>query len=152
MICSQSASIDRDTNQVSFSDVVESFAVVKGDAPPPAKLKLIPLVFRVMAAWIKDENDPPEQKYEYHLTVVPPKAEETIVAKFEFVFKTIIQRINTNPLPLPQSCEPGILWLHSKLRRVGEQEWIAQQSFPIIVNQIEIEVELIKAEQSGTIA
>ncbi len=140
IICSESGSEDAQTGLVSHYHVIEKLRVVDfAQLQRQGAAVLVPTnMFRATAVWMRTEDDPPEQEFEFETAFyMPPDGEELVVQKGRFFFtpeKPLYRMMvsgQSSPLPAP-----GLLRVENRVRRVGAKEWI-RQDFPIIVETIE---------------
>lgn len=136
IICSESGAVDGATNLVSHFSVLEQISFrrrpdeEKLEDRPPALFKC-----RVVAVWLKTEDDVVGRDYESQIVLVsPPEGKETIVGQQHFTFASDkwLQRFIADlvgPFPATGS---GTLWIKHRIRMVGDAEWMTQE-FPIVV-------------------
>jgi len=137
MMLSKSGTFDQTTNAASFFDVVEiiSVSLTPTDAEgKPIASKIIPFVFRFVNTWIKDEHDDSEQEFESYAICKSPSG----VMVFEcptssFRFTGQFHRMFVTDLTLQGFPELGSYEIRAKIRKAGEEEWLAEQTFPFIV-------------------
>ena len=136
IICSESGAIDETTNLVSHFSVLEQITFRR--RPDQEKLADRPLALfrcRVVAVWMKTDDDVIDRDYESQVVLVaPPEGRETIVGeqRFRFAADKRLQRFIADlggPFPAKGS---GTLWIKHRIRMVGHAEWMTQE-FPIVV-------------------
>ncbi|HKI33848.1 MAG TPA: hypothetical protein VKA46_18490 [Gemmataceae bacterium] len=135
LLCSQSGAIDETSNAISFFNLIEE---VKRFKIPKKHLASAfrPLAMRVVACWMNADGDAPGQVFEAQFAAkYPNKGEELpdeyIFSTPAFSFKTVYHRLIAPVVELPPFAGPGILWIECRVRRQGEQDWLAKQEYPI---------------------
>ena len=139
IICAQSMTQDKDTNLVSFFTVIERVTMKlpplgqATPAPPAAHDSLARDVtaFKVMAAWVREQDDNGEFEHEFSVVV---DGEEKPHGRRPFVFgeDKWMQRFVLLMHGLPAPSTSGIVSVKSKVRRHGSNEWLSQE-YPILV-------------------
>lgn len=135
IICSESGAVDESRGLASHFSVLEQITFQR--RPAQEKLQDRPALFRcrVVAVWMKTDEDIPRQEFQSQLAFVsPPAGKEIIVGENRFAFapdkafyRFVMQLVG--PLPVEGA---GILWVQHRVRRVGEEEWLTQE-FPIVI-------------------
>ncbi len=148
IMCSMMSSVDETSKLVSLFNIVEAFDVdrlpenpepsqaASGEAGGEAAASSGP-VFRVFCVWIKDETDGPDDQFECQIALVAPDGIELARANKSFsfgepFFYRVTVRKATLPLVIPGL---GIYRWEGRLRRAGEVEWSARQSFPFVIRE-----------------
>lgn len=128
ILCSESGSQDASTNLVSHFQVIETMQI----SPIPesdAKVLVVPAVsFRMTAVWMKKPEDPEGQEYDFETVFyLPPDGEELIVqtGKFAFDGGKLLYRMIVIGLGPPFK-GAGLFRVESRIRAVGQQEWLTQ--------------------------
>lgn len=139
IICCESGAEDRFTGVLSHFNVFEKFLVWKsneGKAPelPERGMSTTLQRMRVISVWMKSDDDPDDAEFEYSVEVTLPndEANTTVVNSGKFSFTKPLHRMVINFIGKPNVTRPGVLWLESKVRRIGTDSWISQR-YPIIV-------------------
>jgi hypothetical protein len=138
IICSQTGALDQYTNGISIFNVIES---IKGsEIKPPSEGGVVfikPLSMRIVAAWLREEADGPEQEFEAHLDVHAPNSNDLIAhVQFPlFKFTASVHRLVVPELAFAPTTDlgPGLLRFECKIRRVGETEWLSCQEYVVLV-------------------
>ena len=132
---SQSGSVDKYTNRVTVTDVIEVIQVRRGPADgsqPPGHQSGRP--YRLVAVWMKEEGDNPEDDFEQQVVCIDPNGNEFFASPVsQFRFATIFYRLESPRVDLPGFPELGVYVIEARRSRVGQQEWQARQSFPFVV-------------------
>ena len=137
ILCSESGSLDAQSNLVSHYQVIEQFQVAQ---IPESVLRsgqpvIVPqLKIRITAVWMRELEDSPEEPFEGEvLFYLPPDGKELVVHKATFSFgegklyRFIVVALGP---PFPGA---GVLRVVARVRRSGEEAWLAQQEYPILV-------------------
>ena len=138
IVCSESGAEDTLTRLLSLFNVIEKIQIKNlPSAPPPGERLLVPtLTIRTTAVWMKTENDVPDQEYEFQTVFCfPPDGRETVIQEGRLFFNADmpfarLATIVTSP-PFPG---PGLFRVLNRIRRVGTQEWLAQD-YPIVIER-----------------
>ncbi len=142
IVCHQTGMEDRETGLISLFFLIEKLQVTQLPLPPSGQVMLIPqLLFRVVAAWMRNPDDAPDQEYDWEmlLTYPPGGPAPTLLlgtGRFRFDLNRPLHRFTANvqgQLPLGP---PGLLVAESKVRRVGEADW-QSQTYPIIIEPLQ---------------
>jgi hypothetical protein len=141
IVCSLLGSIDQYTNAPSCFNIVESINIedtlgtAAGRAAPDPDED--PLVLRVLATWLREPDEPDDRKYECELLVLLKDSKGTqplAAVQFDpFLFTAPFYRCTVPQLPLPHMPGPGLMTIETRIRPIGTEEWVARQSFPILV-------------------
>jgi hypothetical protein len=137
IVCSQHGSIDVYTNGVSCFNIFEQVEI----APPAPAGRGQPLFVRVLATWLLGPNDSPDQEFDcevrlLHLTDKEPQ--ELGTAQFQpFKFSIPFYRCTVPAFFVPDVTDPGLFVFECRIRPVGQEEWAAAQTFPILLNKTE---------------
>lgn len=142
---SRSGSVDQFKNRLSCFEAVETVDVFKNTPEEiqqtlSGKSRRARDKFWLVSTWMKDEGDTAEAVFEFQLTCIGPDGNNFIegeVVKFSFPPDISFHRITVPELEIPGYPVVGLYTFHAKLRRDGEQEWIAEQQYPFIVRQLE---------------
>lgn len=137
LICSESGATDETTRLTSFFNLVEKLQVMRLELTPGQThvIHLPPL--RLSAYWMKEETDAPETRFEVQfIGVFPNNPPEIELARGEFQFNGPFQRFNVTGLQLTQFFGPGILRIEARLRRVGDEAWLARMNYPILLEEL----------------
>ena len=136
IICSESGAIDEATNLVSHFSVLEQITFRR--RPDEEKLADRPLALfrcRVVAVWMKTDDDVIDRDYESQVVLVdPPEGKETIVGeqRFRFAADKRLQRFIADLVGHFPAEGSGTLWIKHRIRMVGHAEWMTQE-FPIVI-------------------
>ena len=140
MVCSRSGSIDEASNQVSAFNIIESFKIFRKPVKRLDDLthkQIASGLVRIVTVWIKEESDSADQVFE--VSVIgrfPPMGQEVSFGNLQFSFTNQLQRVVLNDLLLAQFWGPGVLKFEARIRRVGEEQWLNAQTFPIILEEV----------------
>ena len=138
MVFSQSGAVDQATNSISFFNVIEGIegrAHMDGQPVPPGAS--LGLNARLAAVWMKEEGDTPDVSFDGDITCTAPSGAPVFVgmlAPFSFAADIHFHRITVQDLRLPGMNETGTYIIEARLRRTGQTEWIARQTFPFRVS------------------
>lgn len=138
IICASSVVTDEVTKFVSLFNVIEAFIVATSDDPNVAAIPLPPgagpSAFKVVAAWIREDGDSPNVPFECQIALVSPEGRDVFFSQpTPFNFVTNFFRLTTSEIRLPGFPSLGLFRMEGRVRRVGETEWLARQSFPLLV-------------------
>lgn len=135
IVCSESAAIDQDTNRASLFNVVEGLQVTVVPKPSGEGVAFVKtLDFRGIAVWMRNEDDDPEDEYEFELAArAPGDADENVFGDGKFKFTKRLHRFNVLIGVHKPWTESGMFVFTSRIRRVGTSEWLSQE-FPILVD------------------
>jgi hypothetical protein len=146
MLCSESGSIDRDTNRMSHFNVVDQLTTtVQHSAPQPANDKRIPAFLigsfklQVVSVWARESGDDPEAEYEMEFSVKRPeddKPQNPVQSTFRFSGSVHRLVINLEIAQRPQPVS-GDFAFESRLRKKGSKTWLTQ-SYALPVDVVEI--------------
>lgn len=152
IICSESGVIDQSRNLASHFSVLEKITFQR--RPVQERLEDRTAIFRcrVVAVWMKTDEDTPGQEFEAQLVFVsPPNGREIIVAETgRFAFapdKTFSRFVMQLAGPLPAE-GAGILWVKHRIRVVGDEEWMTQE-FPIVIVEESADEETAEHDTRG---
>jgi len=114
-------------------DVVETFHVIDRSEHPPhpfsAKYQ------RVVAVWLRQENDSPSDLFQGQIVCLAPDGTELAIGEVDdFTFSEPVYRWNTTLL-LPGLTQKGVYVIEARLRRLGEQDWTERQAFSFLVQE-----------------
>ncbi|OGQ82489.1 MAG: hypothetical protein A3F90_08870 [Deltaproteobacteria bacterium RIFCSPLOWO2_12_FULL_60_19] len=137
IICSQGGSEDKNTGLVSLFNVVEKIQII--ESPPPASGQQPPPktpTFRTLAVWMRADSDKPEDEFEFEVALsVPPTDREIVGGTGRFSFTKPLHRFFLDFFGLPIE-GPGTLLVESRIRKVGDKEWL-RQSYPIFLERVQ---------------
>src|SRR5260370_30571750 len=92
---------------------------------------------RVVAAWMRDDTDEPSQRFEVQTVVhFPGSPNEVVAATGEFTLDDPINRVILEDLQFSHFAAPGVMRIEGRIRRVGDQDWAASQSYFIILREV----------------
>jgi hypothetical protein len=145
LLCSQSYAVDRESNQISFFNLIEEVKIVKrpddSDATDKQAVAHKHISMRIVSAWMKADDDSPDQVFEVEVAIKLPKEsgghEETVISRPTLSFTKPFHRLLANEFSIPGVEAPGILWFECRIRRAGEKEWLARQEYPILLTPVE---------------
>ena len=134
IVCSESYSLDQETNLISIFHIVESlhFTPASQESPPPQlPLNVSPIVannLSCVAIWTRDSVDGSDVNYEARWEVhIPGKTEPNVIPQHVFQFtrtnQRFILRLQVNPI-----AQSGMLRIVNKIRRAGATEWQEQST------------------------
>jgi hypothetical protein len=151
LICSTSGAHDQFGGGASAFGILEVLTGNETQRQPDGTLIATPLSMRIMATWLKDEDDDQKQFFETVFFVfLPGKEAEYIRAEFPpFLFESSVRRFVAAKVEFPYNVDmdSGIMRVECRIRRQGENEWINRQQYLIVVNNKTKEsVEPTKAE------
>ena len=138
IICHQMGTEDRETGLISLFFFIEKMQVTQLAIPPGAPVVIVPQQpFRVIATWMRNPHESPDQEYEWEMALnFPPGGPIPTfrlgAGRFKFEPNRPLHRFTVTvqgPLPLGP---PGLLEAESKVRRVGDIDW-QSQSYPIVI-------------------
>jgi hypothetical protein len=136
LILSRSGAIDQTKNTASFFHVVETVTV--SPAPPdatPQEGRARPQHhFFLVAVFLREEGDAPDQEFESQTMCLLPSGDtffESAVTSFRF--SSPFHRLYVPDLTLHGYPALGLYELKARLRRAGEQQWHSEQTFPFLV-------------------
>lgn len=152
ILCSQAGVEDKTTRLLSHFNVLEriSVAIARPQERDAVRQPLLHYFFRLVAVWLREEDDQEMVTYEAEIAIRPPVGDETIIGKTEFTFgQGKFHRLYLNA-PFPESITPGLLRMECRIRPVNSQEDWIRQSYPIIIDAVESsEVEGTEGQQSA---
>jgi hypothetical protein len=134
IICSESGAEDVRTGIVSHFQVVEKIQVTllpleTGGLPVSQVISL-----RMTAVWMKSPDDIFDQEYELETAFyLPPDDTMRVVQTGRFSFGPDAPLFRSVAFgPCPTFVASGLFRVESRIRRVGDQEWL-RQDYPILV-------------------
>ncbi|MCZ6688640.1 MAG: hypothetical protein O7H41_03455 [Planctomycetota bacterium] len=137
ILCCESYAVDSQTGKLSIFNLLEQIIRTKESSPKSGRDVPRPaLSFVGMAAWGREENDDPNNEYEFDLRIHRPGEGEVIVAragKFMFAplpklaYRFIVHMLNTDFWQ-----ESGEFRFESRIREIGSTEWLSQH-YPVSV-------------------
>lgn len=134
IICSESGSQDLNTGLVSHFQVIETIQISQIPIPAGAPVAVPALMFRATAVWMRNDDDPPDQEYEFETAFYPPPlGAEQIVQQGRFVFeagKPLYRMIVMGQGPPFDGA--GLFRIESRIRVAGQEGWL-RQDYPIPV-------------------
>jgi hypothetical protein len=137
MICASSGALDQYTNTMSLYRVIESVRLRAIQPQPGSLVILSPLSMLIVAAWVKEPQDEPEQTFEAEIGGFMPGNEgELFSTSFPpFKFETPVHRLIVPELKIPPTlpASSGLLRFESRIRRAGETEWRWRQEYVIFM-------------------
>lgn len=145
VVCSESISQDRETNKLSIFSIIERLNLRIGEKPDgtPEKIAITAFRGRLTAVWMfnpGEVNIPFEHEVAF---LLPPNGEELLGPKTDFLLREGFQfyRFITPLVGFPAILKSGTLNLVSRVRRVGDSDWISQ-SCPVFVSVNEPSTEM----------
>jgi hypothetical protein len=138
ILCSESGTEDKQTGLLSFFHVIEKIQIISvPEADEQGRVFLTSQRIRVVAVWMRGEEDSPTQEFEYQtVLVLPPYHKEIPSGYGRFVFSKPLHRFTVSDLGPLLFEGPGIMRAESRLRKLGEQTWL-KQDYPIIVEEFQ---------------
>jgi hypothetical protein len=137
IVCARSFSEDRSTGLVSFFHVVEGIGIAEipqaGESSIPRDIGEL----RVIAAWMKGDEDSSPDEFEHQLVFHLPGASDpitTIIVRFRFAMAIHRFGFSTGAV-FATFKAPGLVRIESRVRKVGSEAWLSQ-SFPIRVTPV----------------
>lgn len=133
IICSQSGSDDRFTGLLSLFNVIDRIRIARrSEHIGGASLSTTPR-FRVTASWLREDPDK-SREFEYEvLALLPPTGSEFTLRKGTFIFNRPFKRLTAKIIkPIP--FEEGVLTVQCRVRLLGENQWIVQET-PIVIER-----------------
>lgn len=144
IIYSGSGSIDSISNRVNLFDLIEVIEVQKVEEKP--KLDSVQpeqkkgKTHRVVAAWIKELTDSPDDIFECQIVCLDPNGTELMKTELNsFKFEMPFHRVILPDVTIPGFMTTGNHFFESRLRRHGQTEWAAIQRFPFLVRDKKVE-------------
>lgn len=148
IICSQSTAIDQDSNSLSIFNVMEGISIHLGNEHPQQAEDFKPgnvlntLNFRVVAVWMREENDSPKDEYDYEFYIHPPGEAEKEMSKGTFHFTSVFQRFQMHVFRDRPWQASGMLKVICKIRKRAteankkhpQQTYQQEYAFPVTVN------------------
>lgn len=133
LVCSESFSLDRDTGIISVFKLLERVAIVTRHEG----MREYPLKLCAIAAWSSEPEDQSE-RFEAALRIVNPNGEEKVLpVSAPFSFEKELHRIIVNltiGLDARTTISDGLLQLQSRIRKVGESDWIESMVYPVRID------------------
>ena len=151
IICAESSSVDQEMNRLSIFNVVDGVTIIvrDGDSDAPSQPEFNPLIalnslnFRVIAVWMRGEDDDPKHEYNYEFWIEPPGEPETQIGEGTFKFTTPVYRIQLHVLRGNPWLQTGNVKVTSKIRRHVEADRKHRQQvyhqdfwFPVTVSHV----------------
>lgn len=137
IICSESGSIDSETQKVSIVNVVESIQITRVTDLPQGAMSVHRAIMqlRVISVWMKDATDKEDDVFQSQFVLNFPQhpAEIVISEVLEFSFSKPLWRTVIQNLFVPGFFGPGTFRLENRIRLKGRTEWTLRQSYPIIL-------------------
>jgi len=136
IICSQGGSEDKASGQLSLFQIIDKLFLRRNppNAPPPPPQPGVSQI-RITASWMSVAGDH-NQEFEFETRIfIPPENNISAVAKGTFIFSQDMQRLTNvfvGSLPIQG---PGVLRVQNRVRRIGGDEWVAQE-YPVIVEEV----------------
>jgi hypothetical protein len=146
--CSLSGAIDQINHSVSCFSLLEMVQFSRVQLPREGQpLPVVkPLTIRVVATWLREENDGLEQIFQGQLVLrLPNRQEEIPLVDFgNFSFPEPVHRLIVAEVGIPDMAA-GLMFVECRIRRAGEDNWMASQSYPILAT--EVQTHELQAEQ-----
>jgi len=118
-----------------------------------AVLQRIPVpigMARIVGTWMKSNEADSDTRFEVQNVLVLPGGTEHVVGHAEFIFgENSFHRI-LSPFFIPAGLQPGILYIESRLRRMGDDAWLLRQRYPILVQSAPSPNSKPSSEQQAT--
>lgn len=131
-ICSQSGAIDQATNLASAFNILETVQIAQ---IRPTTAPIRPNTIRLLAAWMREESDTPDQVFQVDIFgIFPPDGRELQLGQTEFQFTLPLQRLFVD-MPLAHFFGPGVLRIEARIRRTGQPEILNTMTFRIILQE-----------------
>ena len=95
----------------------------------------------IVATWMKEQGDE-SKEFEAVVAIEKPDGSVTTLPpdqpyRFRFPDGKELQRLTLNSEgPPPFGATPGIVWIESRIREVGSEEWYARQRYPLFLRII----------------
>jgi hypothetical protein len=137
IVCSASGSADQYNGAVSCFSLLEALRVSDLPILPsedhPQGVS-IPLMARISLAWIKEDGDGPEHNFHVQIFIIFPDGHEMPLTDFPpFAFATRFHRQFVPMTLFPRIEATGFVSVEARIRRVGEEQWLARQSYSFFV-------------------
>jgi hypothetical protein len=133
LICAESGAEDKQTDILSLFNIVERLVITP--MPPVDGVVLVPpQVLRVVAVWMRNENDGPEDEFEQQMVFSPPAGAASVMTGVTpFRFEKLLHRFTVKMNIALAFAGPGMFWVETRVRRRGADEWITHR-YPIVVD------------------
>jgi hypothetical protein len=135
IICSASGAVDQYVNSVNVFGVYDVVTIkdVPKEQLEASSLRTLPM--RITVAWVREANEDEDATYESQVHIsLPGSTKPDILLEFEpFSFKAPVHRLFVPQMRVPPAQQPGELLIECKVRRFGEEEWLASQQYRILV-------------------
>lgn len=137
IVCCENSLEDKTTGLQSYINIYEKILFHKNPAEvPPAP----PTQIRVFALWVGEREDIGRQ-FESEVNVVLPGPSETVLELDKGTTTCTGEgwiRVTAHLIGTPPIEGPGIMRLQSRMRRVGDENWLTQE-YPIIFAEFHIQ-------------
>ncbi len=138
IICSTGGSIDAQSNLVSIFDAIENIQItihVKQEPHEPEPVFRLPL--RATAVWMAQDGDSGDQEWEFETVVYPGQnGPEKVVHNGKFHFGDAWKLFRIVSAGTVAFKKPGLARIESRIRRVGDVEWVSQD-YPFTIQVID---------------
>ncbi len=149
IICSQKGAVDKISQSLNCFDVVASLPLHRlDDQEIPLALLHKGFTARIIAAWIREEGDEVNGRYEAEFVALHPAAAgETVISKFdEFAWPTPVHILMVPEFTVKIWPGPGIFTIEARLRKIGDVDWVGRQRCSFFLEEKQTFKELV-AEQ-----
>lgn len=150
IVCSQSASVDQDTNAISLFHVLDGFDVFLGVTKPPEGMRGDPLEairIRCVAVWMRLPDESPKEVFDYQLIVEAPGEPEIIISEGEFTFPKAFHRFQAGITRSKPWTVGGMVKFIAQIRKHKVGEWDRQEFW--IPIQVHVGTESISEESQS---
>ncbi len=138
-ICSLTGAVDVYNNSLSCYNVIEIVQFTRIPEPQPGQPQVVARVptCRIVAVWLRDDADDPNQLYEARLVSRRAGGEVSELGRFpQFRFPTQFHRLVVPEIPIVPA-RPGVAFVECQIRRAEEgAEWINGNRFPIVFEEV----------------
>jgi len=139
IICSESDSLDKRTGLLSLFHIVEGYDVALLRLKPSEDITIkdvtitgAALSIVVNVVWMREDNDSPEQEYDFEVAVRSPgKLDFVALQSGKLRFTQLFHRVAVRARKDEPWTESGICWFEGRLRESGTKAWTFTQRFPV---------------------
>ncbi len=129
---------DRDTNMLSIFGVIDQLTIGEGlrakATPDHPAVPIDAGIIKVLAVWMREDGDN-DVDFEHQFSIIHEGKEE-LDAKVQFRFKGPLHRFIMTVAGFLVPEHSSMVYLRSRLRRVGSEEWIGSQDYPLWVRLV----------------
>lgn len=135
IICATGVIEDKQTNLVTIFQAIETVSMTHSDDPKRLAVNEIPAEFgqmTVLSVWMKQDDDE-AVSFEHQFVLHCDELDDVTIESDPFTFgdNAYLHRFKMTFRGIPPLQSSGMLAIISRIRKVGDTDWIDSQKYPI---------------------